>query len=140
LTQAVINGILGVQKALGSTVPPLNFILAGTVAAAAAANVSNIASASFQTGGVVQGQRSGDNVPILANGGERVLTARQNQAFEKFLSSAGGGSQITFEAPIINIQNGDPETVRRAVRETMEERIERFAEVQRDASVHEILA
>jgi len=44
---ATIDGISGVQKALGSAPPPFNFALAAIVGVAAAANVAKIASTSF---------------------------------------------------------------------------------------------
>ena len=133
-TAQAITGGLATQPFI-----PLGIIAAATAAAAGAIQISAIKAQTFQTGGVVQGQRSGDRVPILANGGERVLTVRQNQLFERFLEGRGGNT-ITFQAPVINIANGNPDTIRRAVEETMQEQINNFAAVQRDASVHEILA
>ncbi len=139
ITEAVISGTLGVQKALGSAPPPLNFLLAASVGAAAAANVAKISSQKFAQGGVVEGPRSGDSVPILANGGERVLTARQNREFERVLAGGGGGNTITFQAPVINVQNGDPVKISSMVQETMQEQIQSFSELQRDSEVHELV-
>lgn len=49
VADAVVQGLSGVAKALGSSPPPLNFINAGLVAAASAANVANILSANEST-------------------------------------------------------------------------------------------
>ena len=113
-------------------------LAAGSLAlASGAVQIQAIEAQKFAQGGIVQGQRTGDKVPILANGGERMLTATQNKAFE---SGMTGNQTITFSAPVINIENGDPEVVRKAVNETMQEQIARFGETQRDASIHEILS
>jgi len=45
ITQATIDGVLAVQKALASAPPPANFALAAAVGVATAANVASIASA-----------------------------------------------------------------------------------------------
>lgn len=50
LTQAIINTAMGVTMALGSMVPPLNFINAGIVAAMGAAEIALIASTPITTG------------------------------------------------------------------------------------------
>ncbi len=77
--EAIIQGALGVQKALGSTAPPLNFVLAAAVAAVAAANVATINSVGFQDGGIVPGiiGQTGDRVLAGLNPGEVILNAAQ---------------------------------------------------------------
>lgn len=74
-SQAIIQGALGVNRALGSTTPPLNFILAASVGIAAAAQVAAIEKQSFQTpqgaSRIVPGP-SNQEVPIIAHGGETV--------------------------------------------------------------------
>ena len=50
LTQAIINTAVGVTKALGSMIPPLNFINAGIVAAMGAVEIAMIASTPISTG------------------------------------------------------------------------------------------
>lgn len=139
LTEAGIQGFLAVQKALASGPPPANILLAGAIGLKTAANIQNIAAQKFQQGGVVQGPRAGDQVPILANGGERVLTARQNRQFENFLSG-GGGSTVNFGNITINSSTGDPNEIAAVVRDTVAEQIDRFAEMQRDADIHGVLA
>ena len=56
ITQATIDGILAVQRALASAPPPVNFALAAAVGVAAAANVAEIA-ASRQLGGDLNPQQ-----------------------------------------------------------------------------------
>lgn len=51
IAEATIQGILGVQRALGAFPPPFNFIAAAGVGVAAAANVAQIAGIGFSTGG-----------------------------------------------------------------------------------------
>lgn len=54
ITQATIDGVLAVQKALASAPPPFNFIQAAIVGAVAAANVAQIAG--MADGGLVKGK------------------------------------------------------------------------------------
>ena len=51
IAEATIQGILGVQRALGAFPPPFNFIAAAGVGVAAAANVAQIAGIGFASGG-----------------------------------------------------------------------------------------
>ena len=51
IAEATIQGILGVQRALGAFPPPFNFIAAAGVGVAAAANVAQIAGIGFSGGG-----------------------------------------------------------------------------------------
>ena len=133
----------GIVNAL--SIQPANLVPFAVAFAAAtgAANIAAISAQEFATGGVVQGGSfSGDNIPILANSGERILTATQNTSLDRFFDGkgGGGGNQITFEAPIIQVANGDPVAIASAVKETMQEQIDTFARTQREASVHEVLA
>lgn len=51
MAQATIDGYLAIQKALAAFPPPFNFIAAGVVGAATAANVAAISGIGFSTGG-----------------------------------------------------------------------------------------
>ncbi|MFL8988689.1 phage tail length tape measure family protein [Pseudomonas sp. QLc11A] len=51
MAQATIDGYLAIQKALAAFPPPFNFIAAGVVGVATAANVANIAGVGFSNGG-----------------------------------------------------------------------------------------
>lgn len=85
VTQATIDGVLAVQKALASAPPPANYALAAAVGAATAANVAQIMSTNlgFQTGGsfVVGGTGGPDSqmVAFRATPGEKVSVARPEQ-------------------------------------------------------------
>jgi hypothetical protein len=103
IANATISGLEGFSRALGSAPPPFNFILAGLVAAANAANIAKIASASppaFQFGGLVPGQPSNaDNQIISAASGEAVLNRQQQtELFNQLNSPSGaqGGSTINI--------------------------------------------
>ena len=50
----------------------------------------------------------------------------------------GGVRNITIEAPIINIANGDPATVRQVVEQTYQELLSNFAETERDSVEHNL--
>lgn len=107
ISNATIDGIAGVQKALGSAPPPFNFILAGLVGAAAAVNIGKIASSSppsFAGGGVVPGTPSDkDNTMANVASGEVILNRRQ-QANTLFQIANGGGGAGGAGGPQINIQ------------------------------------
>jgi tape measure domain-containing protein len=85
VTQATIDGVLAVQKALASAPPPANYALAAAVGVATAANVASILSTNlgFQTGGsfVVGGSGGPDSqmVAFRATPGEKVSVARPEQ-------------------------------------------------------------
>ena len=74
MAEAIVQGALAVQRALGSAPPPLNFALAAITGVATAANVAKIASQAFEQGGFP----SGKNALIRVNerGQESVLNAR----------------------------------------------------------------
>lgn len=88
LIQAIIQGALGVQRALASSSPPVNFINAAAVGIATAAQIATITAQPLAEGGVVTGQRvnqkqniptrsNGDNVLAFVKRGEVVLNQRQ---------------------------------------------------------------
>ena len=103
IANATISGLEGFSRALGAAPPPFNFILAGLVAAANAANIAKISSQSppsFQFGGIVPGQPSNaDNQVITAASGEAVLNRQQQTELFNQLNTGGGGNNNT-----INIQ------------------------------------
>lgn len=100
---AITNGAVAVTKALTLGFP-LGLIMAGVIGSMAAVQVSTIASTplpTFQFGGIVEGQTSGDRNLIRANGGEMVLNkAQQANMFDvinrniKPTGKAGGGQMI----------------------------------------------
>lgn len=80
VTQATIDGILAVQKALAAAPPPLNYALAAAVGVAQAENVHRIATQGFATGGsfTVGGSGGVDSqmVAFRASPDERVEISR----------------------------------------------------------------
>lgn len=83
ITQATIDGVLAVQKALASAPPPVNYALAASVGVATAANVAQIAGIGFMTGGsfTVGGSGGMDSqmVAFRATPGEQVAVSTPTQ-------------------------------------------------------------
>jgi TP901 family phage tail tape measure protein len=103
IAQATIDGVLGVQKALASAPPPINFALAAVTGATAAANVANIRSqpTGFRTGGefTIPGSGGPDSqlVPIMGTPGERVTVETPSQVRRGEKASDGGdGKTVVF--------------------------------------------
>jgi hypothetical protein len=92
----------------------------------------------FANGGFINsGSTQGDNTLARVNRGEVVLNTAQQRNFMD-MANGGGGNSITFEAPVINVANGNPQVIAQAVTETYQEQIRRFADMQRDARVLQI--
>jgi|LSQX01.1.fsa_nt_gb tape measure domain-containing protein len=102
ITQATIDGVLAVQKALASAPPPANYALAASVGIATAANVAQIAGIGFMTGGqfTVGGSGGADSqmVAFRATPGEQVAISTPTQV-KKGDPNRGGQQQ---EAPQVN--------------------------------------
>ncbi len=109
VTQATIDGVAAVQKALASAPPPANYALAAAVGAATAANVAQIMSTNlgFQTGGsfVVGGQGGPDSqmVAFRATPGEKVSVARPEQVRKGDPYERSEGAAPQSELRIINV-------------------------------------
>ena len=149
IAQTTIDTFAGAQAAFKALagIPIVGPVLGSAAAAAAIGaglvRVSNIKSQKFQSGGVVEGNNfSGDNVNVRANSGELILNRSQQRNLFALANGRGGGGgpNITFEAPVINVANGNPEVIRRAVKETMQEQINNFALTQNDAEIHGVLS
>lgn len=76
IAQATINGALAVTRALAELGPIVGTLAAGGIMAATAAQIGVIASQkpAFDRGGMIQGGRMADQVPINALPGEAVLS------------------------------------------------------------------
>lgn len=93
ISTATIDGILAVQKALASFPPPFNFIMAGLVGAATAANVARISGVELATGITeVPAGYPNDTFPARLTSGERVVDAGTNQDLKAYLANTGGMS------------------------------------------------
>lgn len=96
IAQATIDGIAGVQKALGSLPPPYSFAMAGAVALVAGANVARIASTSY--GGFKDGGFTGNvgtsEVAGVVHGKEFVLNANATARNRPMLEAMNSGKSI----------------------------------------------
>lgn len=113
VTQATIDGVLAVQKALASSPPPMNYVMAAAVGVTAAANVAKImsANAAFATGGEFQVGGSGgvdsQMVAFRASPGEQVSVSTPTQVRKGTAGKSDGGSTaqapVTFNPRIVNL-------------------------------------
>lgn len=106
VTQATIDGVLAVQKALASAPPPVNYVLAAAVGAAAAANVAKIAG--FEAGGYT-GNGGTSQVAGVVHGREFVVNAegtKRNRAALEAMNAgatmAGGGGATAIVSVVVN--------------------------------------
>ena len=109
VTQATIDGVLAIQKALAASPPPFNYAMAAAIGVTTAANVAQILStnANFATGGsfVVGGSGGVDSqmVSMRASPGERV-TVQTPQQVRKGSEAAQLGTSGGAAAPQVNIR------------------------------------
>jgi hypothetical protein len=108
IAQATIDGYLAIQKALAAFPPPFNFIAAGVVGVATAANVANIAGVGFSNGGytgaggvndpagtVHKGEIVWSQADIRKFGGVASVEALRNGNVSAGGSAAGGSNSST---------------------------------------------
>lgn len=110
VTQATIDGVLAVQKALSSAPPPVNFALAAAVGVAAAANVAQILSQNtqgFAFGGdfAVGGTGGTDSqlVAFRATPGETVSVRTPTQNRDQARQAGSSGESGGASPRIINV-------------------------------------
>jgi hypothetical protein len=108
--QSIIQGALAVTNALSSSPPPINFIMAGLVGAAAAAQSAMIASQAFAKGGIVSGVGGTDSQIVRATPGEMVLTPEQQANLFAIAQGRGGGSVGNIDMSI-NIEGNVNEDI-----------------------------
>ncbi len=107
ITQIAIDGPQAVTKALAAFPPPFNFIAAGLVGAAVAAQAAKVAGVGFENGGIVGGNSfTGDNVPVRVNSGEMILNKEQQGQLFQMANNGGGGGQ-TIQSNITVELDGD---------------------------------
>jgi hypothetical protein len=101
LSSAIIDTASAVMSALNTKPFYLGMINAGLAAATGAFQVATIQAQTFHKGGIIRAHNglAVDEVPIIAQTGERVLSRAQNKAYEQ---GGGGGVQITIN-PIIQL-------------------------------------
>ncbi len=97
IVEAGINTALAITKALATTANPFFAFAIGAIGAAQIAAIA--AAPTFQTGGIIPGtSTTGDNVPILANSGELLLNASQQ---DNLAGGLGGNITIVFGDEVI---------------------------------------
>jgi len=94
ITQATIDGILAVQKALSAFPPPFNFVAAALVGVAAAANVAKISGVGLNDGGTIAGGGANiDSIPASLTKGETVISRELTDKLDNFLNNPNSGEQ-----------------------------------------------
>lgn len=91
MTQATIDGVLAVQKALASYPPPLNFAMAAAVGVVTAANVAKIAG--FEEGGYT-GHYGRKEVAGVVHGQEFVVNADATAKHRGLLEAINDGRSV----------------------------------------------
>lgn len=121
IAQATIDGYAAVQKALASAPPPFNYILAGVVGVAAAANVAKIAGVGFERGGYT-GDGGRKEVMGVVHGQEFVVNANgtntgRNREFLEMMNrgidigrgyEAGGYVGTSTASPVVMLPGAQP--------------------------------
>ena len=98
--EATINAYVAANKALKTGTPPLSVAIAAAVLAQGLANVVQIESQNFATGGIVQGNPSrGDVVPANLTAGELVLNQAQQ---ENLVGNMGNNVTVNISAPLVD--------------------------------------
>ncbi len=83
---AIVNTAQGVTRALADYPWPFNMVVGGIIAAAGAIQIATIAAQKFHSGGMI-GELQSDEVPIIAQTGEGILSRRG-------MAALGGASQL----------------------------------------------
>jgi len=73
-------------------------LVTGTIGAVAVASLFDAVIPKFAQGGIVQGQGTQDNVPVMASAGELIL----NKAQQESLANNMGGITINISAPLVD--------------------------------------
>jgi hypothetical protein len=110
ITSILIDAPVAHEKALAAFPPPFNFIAAGLVDLASAAQIARVSGVQFENGGIVGGTSfSGDNIQARVNSGEMILNRQQQaQLFEVAQGKgkvSGGVDATTLQTIIQAIQN-----------------------------------
>jgi len=130
---AIANVAEGVTKAFAQG-GVLGFVTGGAVGIAGLAQIATIEQQKqkLADGGIIRGPSTGDTVPVMANGGEMMLTkADQSNLLSMVRGGGNGGNGITY-APVINSSN--PAQVKQMLRENKSEFASFVMSVMRDPS------
>ena len=115
IASAIMNGAQAVLKALASSPPPANLILAAIAAASSGVQIATITNQQFTAaqGGIVPGNGSGniDSVPSLLAPGEFVINSNSSSMFPNLLSQIneiGGGKRLVPDLPPVSQSQTTP--------------------------------
>lgn len=111
ISQATIDGVLAVQKALAAYPPPINFIEAAAVGVSAAVNVAKIAG--LANGGTVLGNggNRSDGVMTRLSPGEEVINAQAAGNNRPLLKAINSGQKVAGSNVSVVIEDhGTPKT------------------------------
>lgn len=97
ISTATIDGVLAVQKALSFFPPPFNFVMAGLVGVATAANIAKIAGVPLAKGGEVPPGFPNDNFQARLTSGETVVDRSTTTKLKNYLGDSGGMTDILME-------------------------------------------
>lgn len=98
IIEATINTYVAFTKALGSGIPPFNYIAAAGTLAAGMAKVAAIKSQSFMTGGsmTVRGSGGPDSVPVMVSPGETIDVYRADEPGPDPRRGSSGGEPRVY--------------------------------------------
>lgn len=106
VTQATIDGVLAVQKALASSPPPVNYALAAAVGVTAAANVAKIMSSGYEAGGYT-GDFGRKEVAGVVHGQEFVMNADATKRNRAMLEAMNNGIDVSgWQGTVRGYQEG----------------------------------
>ena len=98
ITQIAIDTPVAISKALAAFPPPFNFVAAGLVGTAMAAQASRIAGIKFEHGGIVKGNSmTGDGIQARVNSGEMILNRQQQTELFNVANGSGGNGDLVDE-------------------------------------------
>jgi actin-related protein len=100
ITQIAIETPVAISKALAAFPPPYNFVAAGLVGTAMAAQAANIAGVQLAEGGIVKARPGGIQATI-GEGGQDEMVIPLDRAAEFGVGGGGGGHTINFYGPIM---------------------------------------
>lgn len=104
IATATIDTSVAVTKALASAPPPFNFLLAGLVGAAGAAQIAKISGVPLEKGGVVDGSQDGIQATIGEKGKkEAVLPLTDSRAMRDIGSAIANAGGARGGGTVINI-------------------------------------
>ncbi len=140
LIMSIINTAQGVTKALSSSAPPLNFVMAALTGVAGAIQIGLIASQAFAQGGFVQqaqgASKTGDNTLIRANPGEMVLNQTQK---DNMLWNLATKRQAVAQQPVLGgdtyiVQGNLDSTAVKELRKYKEDALQLFRDYNKELS------